>query len=197
MADDFDNEPEADGRVPYARFKAVNEARKQAIDEGAKAATARDAALKAAAQHEAERARWSVERDALRAGITDEEGLDVALMFYDRLPRDKRPTMGEWLASLRADPATAPRALAAYLPTTKATSTTPPATTPPTPTPTAQPFARLPNESAGHTGGGPPASEADLRAAHRSGDPAKMRSALEAFYLQRGIAVPAGLRPPK
>ncbi len=56
-----------------------------------------------------------VERAAWQAGVTDPEGIEVARLFWGKLAEKDRPTLGDWLSGLKADPSTAPRALAAYL----------------------------------------------------------------------------------
>lgn len=56
-----------------------------------------------------------LERAAWQAGVTDPEGIEVARLFHGKLPAKDRPTLGDWLGQLKADPSTAPRALAAYL----------------------------------------------------------------------------------
>ena len=66
---------------------------------------------------EAERAAWESERAFLRVGLTDEDGQAVAETLWNRIPKDKRPDggMAAWLAALKADPTTAPKALQPYL----------------------------------------------------------------------------------
>lgn len=78
-------------------------------------ATARELADTRAART-AEQASWGEERDLMRAGLLDGEAQDVARVLYARTPEAERPkTIGEWIAAQRADGATPPRALAAYL----------------------------------------------------------------------------------
>lgn len=57
------------------------------------------AAAERAEALEQERSRWSLERDVYRGGITDDEGVEVARMMYERLPEEQRPQGGiaEWL----------------------------------------------------------------------------------------------------
>lgn len=58
---------------------------------------------------------WVETKSIYQAGLTDADGIDVARMFHGKLPESERPAIGEWLESLKADPSTAPRALAPYL----------------------------------------------------------------------------------
>jgi hypothetical protein len=67
------------------------------------------------AKHATERDRWTVERAAFGAGITDPEGIDVAVMLHGRLPKEGRPTIDAWLTGLKADPTKIPRPLQSYL----------------------------------------------------------------------------------
>lgn len=75
---------------------------------------------------------WRTERELLARGISDAEGLDFVRLAYDRLPKDNRPPLGEWLS----DTEKLPKAVRAYLPDSTPTTATPAsepakATTPP------------------------------------------------------------------
>ena len=130
-----DDTPEAAAKqpVPYERFAAVVAERKalrsqvagtadlQAkLDAATKRADAAESALASGRQE------WE-ERSALwKAGVDDDDGIDVARTLYGRLPADKRPTMSEWIAGLKAEGATVPKPLAPYL-----AQQTPPGAAPP------------------------------------------------------------------
>lgn len=58
---------------------------------------------------------WNIDRELLTAGITDEEGRQVARFLFSKLPDENRPELSVWLSSAMSDPSTAPRALAPYL----------------------------------------------------------------------------------
>ena len=53
--------------------------------------------------------------DLAKVGITDPEAIEVASMFYEKLPKADRPAMAEWLKGLKDKPDTAPMALRGYL----------------------------------------------------------------------------------
>jgi hypothetical protein len=119
-----DDTPEAAAKqpVPYERFAAVVAERKALRSQVAGTADLQaklDAATKRATDAEAAlasgRQEWE-ERSALwKAGVDDDDGIDVARTLYGRLPADKRPTMSEWIAGLKAEGATVPKPLAPYL----------------------------------------------------------------------------------
>lgn len=129
-----------------------------------------------------------VERAAWQAGVTDPEGIEVARLFWGKLPEKDRPGLGDWLSGLKADPSTAPRALAAYL----SASSPPLASAPAAPStgnpPGAQSAKPLPNANAGALPT-PSASShfdaASIRAlrqeAQRTGDYSKLREAMPAI----------------
>ena len=79
---------------------------------------------------------WDTERTLMGHGLTDPEAQDFARFAYGRIPEADRPTLGDWLTGVKADPTTAPAALAPYLagtaeaPAPRARST-PPGITPP------------------------------------------------------------------
>ena len=109
--------------VPAARLAEVvaerNAARREladAVTRGAKAGEWEAAATQHAAELVAERAARSEERDLYRAGLLDEEAHVVARALYAAHPAEGKPgTLGEYLAGLRAEGATVPRALSGYL----------------------------------------------------------------------------------
>jgi hypothetical protein len=59
--------------------------------------------------------RAEVDRTLADAGITDPEGRGVALYLHGSTPEKERKPLAEWLASLKAEGAAVPRALAPYL----------------------------------------------------------------------------------
>lgn len=153
-----DAAPVARGPIPYERFAAVN-AEKRAATREAESLRARVAALEAevgthrtAAEQAAASLAAAEDRFALhRAGVTDDDGAEVARMLYGRIAPDARPKGGltEWIDGLRATPDAIPRPLQPYLsaspaPTGQAGST--PAATPPP---------RRPAENVGVTGRAP------------------------------------------
>lgn len=123
-----------------------------------------------------------VERAAWQAGVTDPEGIEVARLFWGKLPEKDRPALGDWLSGLKADPSTAPKALAAYL------SAAPTAPTGNPPGAQSQPAKPLPSAN---TGAVPTPSAvsrfdaASIRAlrqeAQRTGDYSKLREAMPAI----------------
>ena len=66
------------------------------------------------ASHETERGVWAREKTVMGAGITDPDGIAVANMFYERLPEEGRPDIGEWVSGFREDPSKAPKPLQPY-----------------------------------------------------------------------------------
>lgn len=119
-----------------------------------------------------------LERAAWQAGVTDPEGIEVARLFHGKLPAKDRPSLGDWLGQLKADPSTAPRALAAYL--------APPASSPATaPAVTGKP---LPAANAGALPTPAASGQFDAAAiramrqeAQRTGDYSKLREAMPAI----------------
>lgn len=68
--------------------------------------------LERVTQLESEKAGWATERALMAAGVTNEEGVGIARLLWDRIPADDRPaTVGEWLTSDAV-----PLAIKAYLP---------------------------------------------------------------------------------
>lgn len=96
-----------------------NAVRKEAAtlrEQAGKADEYRQAAEAATARLAAREAEWVDERAMVSAGLVDDEARDVARALYGRLPGEGRPaTVAEWVASLRVEGATPPRALAPYL----------------------------------------------------------------------------------
>jgi hypothetical protein len=101
-------------------------------------ATAAEAWQTERAGWDAERSEWGRERALLSAGITTSEGQAVARALYHLAPEDKRPPLGDWLASATEAP---PPALAPYLRPTQSSARAPangaPAPAPPPGVPTA------------------------------------------------------------
>lgn len=119
--------------VPYERFAAVVAERRELKAKAAEVDTMRSQlaefgqrAAAAEAALIAGRAEWE-ERTALyRAGIDDDDGIDVARTLYARQPPEGRKPMAEWIATMRADGAAVPKPLAPYLTTPTAPPTAPP-----------------------------------------------------------------------
>lgn len=109
--------------VPASRLAEVvaerNAARRDLADAQARAGKAGEweaTAASTATELASERAARSEERDLYRAGLVDDEAHVVARALYAAQPPDIRPkSLGDYLASLRAEGATVPRALAGYL----------------------------------------------------------------------------------
>jgi hypothetical protein len=105
----------------------------------AEADTLRATLAKVTADHDTFRA-------GVEAGITDAEGLDLARYFYDKVQPDEageRPTFGDYMGKLKADPTARPKALGAYFadaaqPAAPAAQATPGAPTAPTAAPAAK-----------------------------------------------------------
>lgn len=175
--------PTSEAMVPSARLR---EATERATAAEAARATA-EAAL-AAARTEGQR--WQSERAAYRAGVTDPEGVEVALFLHGRLPAENRPELGAWLGGLTA--ATAPKAIAGYLPTrpgqaaAASSTTSAPAASPASSTPAAPAAASVPVPLPAATAGGTAASggydAAQIAAmtaeAQRTGNYEKLRAAM-------------------
>lgn len=64
---------------------------------------------------ETERASWAAERAVYQIGITDPEAIEVAQLYYAKLPADGRPPMADWLRGMREDTGKAPKALQPFL----------------------------------------------------------------------------------
>lgn len=133
-----------DGWIPKERLDKVSEQRRNLRDELASAQQALEdlqsetstasAEVAAKLSHaetlqarvselENERGGWATERALMAAGVTDEEGVGIARLLWDRMGEDDRPaSVGDWL---RSD--SVPLAIRAYLPPT--TTTEAPATT--------------------------------------------------------------------
>jgi hypothetical protein len=116
-----------EGWIPKERLDKVSEQRRNLRDELANAQQALDdlrsetstasaevAAKLSVAELEAERSGWATERALMAAGVTDEEGVGIARLLWDRMAEDDRPaSVGDWLKS-----DSVPLAIRAYLPTT-------------------------------------------------------------------------------
>lgn len=63
-----------------------------------------------------EREDRAVDRAVYGSGITDPEGVDQVRYHYGRLPEKDRPPVSDWLKSVTADPAKAPKSLQPFLP---------------------------------------------------------------------------------
>lgn len=87
---------------------------------------------------------WVETKSIYQTGLTDADGIDVARMFHGKLPESERPAIGEWLETLKADPSTAPRALAPYLGKPAAPAAPEPVTPPVAAAPPAAPAAPAP-----------------------------------------------------
>ena len=154
-------------------------------DRGAKARIAElesqieglQAAVSKASQLESQLDDLRLEKSAWQAGVTDPEGVEVARLFHGKLPAKDRPSLGDWLQQLKADPSTAPRALAAYL--NPASSAPAPAPVNGKPLPAANAGA-LPTPAA--SGQFDAASIRAIRQeAQRTGDYSKLREAMPAI----------------
>lgn len=97
--------------VPLTRLNEVLQ-QKNAAEQAAEAAEELKEQLE---ELQANGARWELEREIMRAGITDAEGIQFALMAWDLIAEDSRPEGGiaAWLAAREA----LPRAVQAYLQT--------------------------------------------------------------------------------
>ncbi len=125
---DADVAEAAKGPVPYERFAAlvaekralkakaseVDTMRAQLAELGKRAETA-EAALTAG------RSEWTERTALIRAGIDDDDGIEVARSIYARQPAEGRKPMEEWIAALKVEGASVPKPLAPYL--TAATTT--------------------------------------------------------------------------
>jgi TolA-binding protein len=67
-------------------------------------------------ERDGERSGRSFDRAVAAKGITDPEGVDLVQLQYQRLPEQNRPKPEDWLNTLTADPAKAPKWLSPYLP---------------------------------------------------------------------------------
>ncbi|MEQ1568809.1 MAG: hypothetical protein ABMA64_24440 [Myxococcota bacterium] len=162
------------GFVPSGRLREAT-ARAESAEARATAAEARATAA------EAQRQAIETEREVYRAGVTDPEGVEVAQVFYNKLPTENRPEIGAWLGKLTAE--TAPKGLAAYLPPRPAAATASALATPPAKPATTT--AAAPATSAASTGAGAASGGYDAAAiralreeAVRTGDMSKLRAAM-------------------
>ena len=124
MSEDTKDNNAEEARIPYARFKQANEARKAAEEartqlngqlEAAQAqlkAFEEMAAAKAAVEQQMTQMRsdLDMERAMMHRGILDAEGVQFTKMAYGMIEGDK-PAFNEWLTG-----DTLPRAVQAYIP---------------------------------------------------------------------------------
>jgi hypothetical protein len=124
--------------VPYDRFQKVVQERNEwkskasTFERDAQANAERAATSDTLAKQledlkgefKSARSAWDLERGMMGAGLTDQEGRDVAQMHYGRLAEKDRPTMTDWLEGLRKDPTKAPRSLQPFLGDGKADTAT-------------------------------------------------------------------------
>jgi hypothetical protein len=130
----------------------------------AEADTLRATLAKVTADHDTFRA-------GVEAGITDAEGLDLARYFYDKVQPDEageRPTFGDYMGKLKADPTARPKALGAYFSDAAQPAAPAPQATPGAPVaPTAAPAAKAAPPAAAP----PPRSAAPLPGANTGATP--------------------------
>ena len=124
MSEDTKDNNAEEARIPYARFKQANEARKAAEEartqlngqlEAAQAqlkAFEEMAAAKAAVEQQMTQMRsdLDMERAMMHRGILDAEGVQFTKMAYNMIEGDK-PAFNDWLTG-----DTLPRAVQAYIP---------------------------------------------------------------------------------
>lgn len=184
--------------VPYERFQQAAAGRREALSRVAeledqvkalqsKAGTAETLAASLRdmeAKYQTVQAEWQTERALYAAGLTDPDGIEVARMFYAKIDPDKRPPLPDWIRGIKADPSTAPRALAAYLGQAEPVAAPAPAAEPSRPAP--------PNANRGAVASSAAASAtaqgfdaAAIRRlseeARRTGDYSKLREAMPAI----------------
>jgi hypothetical protein len=63
------------------------------------------------AERAAERASWEEERGLGKLGINDPDAIDVARLYWGKLPAEGRPTLPAYLEGVKGDPAKAPALL--------------------------------------------------------------------------------------
>ena len=135
----------AEKTIPKTRFDEVNtrrvtaEARAVTLEaqladiqaQAAAAGTLQERLAELTTTLETERTTRATERTLLEAGLTDPEAWDVATFLHGRLAADDRPELGAWLATAKAAPGEAPKALRPYLgPAPAAAATDAPAAAP-------------------------------------------------------------------
>ena len=118
--------------IPYDRFQSVVSERNNlktamadlenqlqgAMEKAATVDTLASTIEQMKADHTAAAEGWKTDQALMGAGLLDAEGRDVAKYLYGRLTGDDKPALPDWLSSLQADPAAAPKALAPYLTST-------------------------------------------------------------------------------
>ena len=126
--------------IPYERFQAVNEQRKEAqteiaqlrqqlqdVQKQAGAADALFTQLEAVNKTLAtERQTWDQERSLMSAGLLDKEARDLAVWSYNRIEGDDKPALNEWLDGMKSDPEKVPAYLSPYLGGAKESKTSAP-----------------------------------------------------------------------
>jgi hypothetical protein len=124
-----DEQKPASSAIPYERFQAVNEQRKEAqaeiaqlkqqladVQKQAGAADALFSQLEVVNKTlQTERETWNQERSLMSAGLLDKEARDLAVWSYSRIEGDDKPPLNDWLEGMKADPEKVPAYLAPYL----------------------------------------------------------------------------------
>lgn len=114
MSDENEESGTERAPIPYERFRE-----KVAEVRALKAQLAEFESAKAQLSElpklQSELARRDSQLGLARAGIVDDDGAEVAMLLWGKLPEQDRPPIGDWIASLRDKPDTMPKALAGYL----------------------------------------------------------------------------------
>lgn len=109
--------PTVEATVPYARFAEVVQQKNQLLERASRADSLASALQEAQAKVGAVEANFNVFRTvASTLGQTDPEAVELVQWSYGRLPQENRPALGDWLGSVKADPAQAPLAIRHLLP---------------------------------------------------------------------------------
>lgn len=108
--------------VPYSRFAEVVKEKNDAVE---RAKTAEERATTAdtlagqvrelTTKLETSSKSWATEKAILAAGINDDAGIFVTRSLYETIPEKDRPSVADWLGTLKKDPSKAPRPLQPYL----------------------------------------------------------------------------------
>ena len=115
--------------IPYDRFQSVVNERNElkttisdlqtqlqgALEKSATVDTLAATIEEMKTSHAAAAQDWATDEALLSAGLTDAEGRDIAKYLYGKIPPEGRPDLPAWMAGIKAEPATAPKALAPYL----------------------------------------------------------------------------------
>lgn len=123
--------------VPYDRFQSVvaeRNALREQLGEITSLKTALQEAQAKAASVEASFTTFKTVASTI--GATDPEAVDLVQYAYGRLPGEGRPPLGDWLAQVKAAPATAPLALKHLITGGFTQAPPPPVAAPPAPVPT-------------------------------------------------------------